>query len=210
MPLQTDRISWDLIESGLAGFEPGITDVSTDGGPMATCAYCGTAILFGGVKDGTRRYCNSVCQHQGILQRGAQTAVPEDVLTREVERVHKGTCPRCGGPGPVDVHDYHSVWSAIVVTRYVTKSMVCCQSCGKKAKLGAAGSSLVLGWWGFPFGLIITPFQIGRNLVGVFKPPDPMAPSDRLVDLVRGHIVSNIRPAVAPASPFSASPRPPQ
>ena len=29
--------------------------------------------------------------------------------------------------------------------------------------------SLLFGWWGFPFGLVITPVQIGRNLVGMFR-----------------------------------------
>ena len=26
-----------------------------------------------------------------------------------------------------------------------------------------------LGWWGFPWGLLLTPIQVGRNLAGAFQ-----------------------------------------
>jgi hypothetical protein len=39
---------------------------------------------------------------------------------------------------------------------------------------------LLLGWWGFPFGLILTPVQIIRNLWAIFCGPDPRYPSKAL------------------------------
>jgi hypothetical protein len=42
----------------------------------------------------------------------------------------------------------------------------------------------VLGWWGFPWGLILTPVQITRNIAGMCKGPDSSKPSDNLRKLV--------------------------
>ena len=46
-------------------------------------------------------------------------------------------------------------------------------------------SSALLGWWGFPWGLIMTPVQIAKNLVGLASPPDSMHPSKTLEKHVR-------------------------
>jgi hypothetical protein len=50
--------------------------------------------------------------------------------------------------------------------------------------LGGVLFSAVLGWWGFPWGLILTPVQITRNLAGMCAGPDPSKPSDTLRKLV--------------------------
>jgi hypothetical protein len=60
-----------------------------------------------------------------------------------------------------------------------------------KDKLGNALFSLVLGWWGLPWGLLMTPIQVGRNLVGLFFWPDPAVPSARLEQMVRMQLASN-------------------
>ena len=69
---------------------------------MASCAYCNTRILFGGKRDGDRRYCNEKCLHQGLLSDAASQLSPADVQAH-IFRVHKGNCPKCDGPGPVDM-----------------------------------------------------------------------------------------------------------
>lgn len=43
---------------------------------MASCAYCNTRILFGGKRDGDRRYCNEKCLHQGLLSDAASQLSP--------------------------------------------------------------------------------------------------------------------------------------
>jgi hypothetical protein len=45
--------------------------------------------------------------------------------------------------------------------------------------------SLFCGWWGFPWGLILTPVQITRNIVGMCGGPDSSRPSADLQKLVQ-------------------------
>ena len=54
----------------------------------------------------------------------------------------------------------------------------------REAQCGDALFSLLFGWWGI-FGLLITPLQIGRNIVGMFRGPDPERPSPQLEQMVR-------------------------
>jgi hypothetical protein len=151
---------------------------------MASCAYCGSFILFGGVQDGEYRFCNENCQQRGFLTAIAHR-VPPEWLAEELRTVHGGTCPKCNGPGPIDVHTSHTVWSILVMTSWNSSPEVCCRSCGFKSKLGAMALSGVAGWWGFPWGLIMTPIQVGRNFVGLVSGPDPAQPSAELVNIVR-------------------------
>jgi len=143
---------------------------------MAKCAKCGATILFGGERDGDRRYCRAECL-QNRLIADASKHLPEDVLERQVEAVHQGPCPNCGGPGPVDVHTSHRVLSFLVATSWSSRPQLCCRRCGVKAKLADAAYCAALGWWGVPWGLLATPIQIGRNFIGMATRPDPNAPS---------------------------------
>jgi hypothetical protein len=43
----------------------------------------------------------------------------------------------------------------------------------------------MLGWWGFPFGVIFTPVQIVRNVIGLCRSPDPMQPSGQLENMIK-------------------------
>jgi len=151
---------------------------------MPKCSYCNSTILIGGVRDGDRRFCNQKCRQKGVLLAVAQQ-VPDDVVRRRVESVHQGPCPKCQRVGSVDVHTAHSVWSALVVTTWKSEPQVSCVSCGKKAKIKAAVSSLFLGWWGFPWGLILTPIQIGRNLWGLARSQPSFTASPQLERIVR-------------------------
>jgi hypothetical protein len=85
----------------------------------------------------------------------------------------------------VDVHTSHTVWSLLVITSWNSSPEVCCRSCGFKSKLGAMALSGVAGWWGFPWGLIMTPIQVGRNFVGLVSGPDPGQPSPELANIIR-------------------------
>jgi hypothetical protein len=154
---------------------------------MAKCAVCGKTIILGGNREGDVRFCSLRCQRQGhLLQAAAQ--VPDDVVEHQVHATHSGSCPKCKGPGPVDVHESHQVWSAVLITRWKTSQTVGCRRCGVKAQLGDMTISLLAGWWGFPWGLIVTPAQIFRNLRSLSKPPDPLRPSPKLERLVRLHL----------------------
>ena len=146
---------------------------------MTKCGYCGSTIVIGGVSANGQRYCNSKCR-QGAYVLSITKNVAPDVLDRKVEEVWRGNCPKCRGLGPVDVHKVYEVWSALVLTRWTTKAQISCHSCAVKRQLGGAVFSLLFGWWGFPWGLVLTPVQIARNLTGMVKGPDRAKPSDAL------------------------------
>jgi hypothetical protein len=102
-----------------------------------------------------------------------------------VSEVHMAACPVCFGRGPIDVHKTHKIWSLVLLTSWNSFFHVCCRSCGIKKQLGALVFSGLLGWWGFPWGLIMTPIQIARNLGAMMKKTDPYRPSEELQEAVR-------------------------
>lgn len=110
--------------------------------------------------------------------------VPAGVLQKHVEHWRSSACPRCNRPGPIDVYRHHRVHSFVLMTQWHTRQSVCCRRCGRRSQLGSALYSAALGWWGFPWGLLVTPVQVGRNLAGVFRPAPP-APTEQLRNVVR-------------------------
>jgi hypothetical protein len=158
---------------------------------MATCDYCGSTIIIGGVRAGQQRFCNNKCAQNAYVLSVSQN-VPQDVLEKQIEEVWRGNCPKCNGLGPVDVHKFYQVWSALVLTRWTTNNQVSCRSCATKRQAGALAFSLFCGWWGFPWGLILTPVQVTRNIIGMASGPDSSRPSPALRKLVQVHIGSKI------------------
>jgi hypothetical protein len=118
--------------------------------------------------------------------------VPPDVLKQHIDQVHQGSCPRCKGRGPVDVHTSHKVFSALIITRWSSKPDISCRACGVRNQVVGTVFSLILGWWGLPWGLILTPVQVIRNIVGLCKPPDPRSPSAQLEKLLKLNLAANI------------------
>ena len=153
---------------------------------MTACDYCGTGITFGAIKQGDLRFCSAKCAGQAGWVQAAR-AVPDAEVEQQVRAIHEGPCPKCQGPGPVDVYTSHRVYSALAWTSWSSHPEVCCQSCGRKKYLKHGAFSLLLGWWGFPFGLVITPVQVSRNVAGVLGigRPDPDVPSPALTRMVR-------------------------
>lgn len=158
---------------------------------MAKCSYCGTTILFGGKRVQDFVFCNDQCLGNGqalIVSRD----IPDDLVLEQTRRVHSGACPVCGASGgPVDVHTAHKVTSFLVMTSWSSQPRVSCRSCGTKAQLAAAAHSLFLGWWGFPWGLMLTPVQVARNLMGLMRSDDPLHPSPELENIVRLSIANH-------------------
>jgi len=156
---------------------------------MKSCAACGTTIVFGGVHDEDRTYCNQNCAEEGYLLEQA-AKVPEAELQRAVVVVHEGLCPLCDGAGPIDVHKSYRVWSAIVVTGWSTRHTIGCRRCGVKQQLLDILYSGFCGWWG-QLGVILTPIQIGRNILALLSPPAAFAPSEELERAVRLQLARN-------------------
>jgi hypothetical protein len=110
-------------------------------------------------------------------------------------------CPQCKGPGPVDVHQSYRVYSLVFMTRWENLHKIACRRCGVKTQLGNMVISLVAGWWGFPWGLIMTPVQIGRNISAMLKGGRDDGPSPKLERAVRIRLAGNaIQQQPPPAS----------
>jgi hypothetical protein len=167
---------------------------------MAKCAFCNSTILFGGARDGDLRFCNETCHGQGVLL-SVSRSLPEDTVRQAVWEVHQGPCPRCRGAGPVDVHTSHRIWSALLMTSWRSTPRVSCRRCGVKSQIGDMAFSGVLGWWGFPWGLVMTPVQIVRNVTSMARPPDPLQPSEELSKMIRLQIAADAVDRQAAAAP---------
>jgi hypothetical protein len=158
---------------------------------MASCSYCNSFILFGGQTDHTGRYCNANCQQAGNLL-ALSHQIPKHQIDQLLWELHHGNCPRCGSPGPVDMHKAHKVWSALVLTSWNSNPELSCRSCAIKRQIGAALFSGVLGWWGFPWGIIMTPVQVVRNIVEMTSGPQPGQPSELLEKYARLLAAANV------------------
>jgi hypothetical protein len=62
---------------------------------------------------------------------------------------------------------------------------VSCKQCATKSQIGSIIFCLFLGWWGFPFGLIVTPVQIIRNLIAMIGGADASTPSQLFEKIIR-------------------------
>lgn len=151
---------------------------------MAKCSYCNTLILFGGIKDDDLRFCNEKCAEAGyVLTVAAQ--VPDELVDKTADEVLHGDCPKCDGPGPVEVHTSHTIWSALIMTSYSSHPEICCSTCGTKKRLYGIVYSFFLGWWGVPWGIAGTPIQIGRNLWGLILGVSPDKSYEAMQKIVR-------------------------
>lgn len=159
---------------------------------MAACSYCNSMILFGGARIGQERFCNERCLASWQAASCAEELPPE-LVAELTQQIHAGPCPKCQGRGPVDVYTSHSVWSIFVMTSWRSTPQVCCRSCGFKSQALSMATSMLFGWWGFPWGLIMTPIQVGRNVMAMTGSHDPLRPSEQLERIARiqlGHMVS--------------------
>jgi hypothetical protein len=137
----------------------------------------------------------------------AMSAVPRGEIEKNVRAIHEGNCPQCARPGQVDVHNCHKVAPMLFATRWSSQPEVCCRRCGLRHQLGSLLYSLLLGWWGFPWGLIVTPLQIARNLRGMLFAPDPRAASPSLEKKVAIRLASRMSPGAFSRRPLRAAPQ---
>jgi hypothetical protein len=57
-----------------------------------------------------------------------------------------------------------TIKSMLILTFSEKKPIIACPSCLNKKNIEAVGICLGLGWWGFPWGLIKTPYYMYKNL----------------------------------------------
>lgn len=158
---------------------------------MAKCSYCSTTLIFGGKKEGDLRFCNDECWQKGRVLLIANE-IPDDVIKQYARDIHSGLCPKCEQQrGPVDVYTSHKIWSMILMTSWSSVPQISCRSCGVKAMLAGTASSFFLGWWGIPWGILITPVQIAKNVWGLLRIEESMQPSSKLERMVRINLASH-------------------
>ena len=148
------------------------------------CPTCGSVVIFGGIKNGPDRYCSQKCYESGEIGRSAQD-LPLEVVETFARELNRGPCPKCDGPGPVDVHKSYSVYSIIFYTSWKTSQHLMCKSCALKQQAVDLAGSMLLGWWGLPFGLIVTPIQILANVVAMVQTPGRDGPTKNLMEKSR-------------------------
>jgi hypothetical protein len=150
---------------------------------MATCDCCGTYYTFGGLRTGRYAFCNGTCQSHGSVLV-ALDEMPPQYVADYIDTAHRSDCPSCGRPGPVDLRRSHWAWSAIIVTRWGTDQRIECAPCGRLRQARAMALLLLVGWWGVPFGLVLTPVQLVRNVIALMQSSkQPSADFARLMRL---------------------------
>lgn len=146
----------------------------------AVCDYCGNAARFRYVMDEGQRFCNKTCLRDARLMELSEDIDPADI-ERHAQEIRHSPCPICKKHnGIVETRWYYRVWSAVAFTRWTKSKRVCCKSCGTRQNLKSIGFSLAFGWWGFPWGLLMTPVQIVSNLGEIFRSDDRSNISDAL------------------------------
>lgn len=149
-----------------------------------TCTTCNKTILFGGMKNGERRYCNKRCFDADKLNEAARL-IPGVHVMNLAKNLHAGRCPKCASSGNIDIHKSYSIYSVIIYTKYATHEHLLCKSCASRQQMTDLVGSALFGWWGFPFGLIVTPIQIVLNVAGLLRSPGAQGPSKALEQRAR-------------------------
>lgn len=118
-------------------------------------------------------------------------------LDRYVDDVYRSNCPTCGKPGPIDVRRAYWVWSALFLTRWGADPKIECAPCARPRRVEKLLFSLLVGWWGFPFGFILTPVQVIRNLIAIYSKDS--GPSAEFKKIVIDNLVRRSQPATTAA-----------
>lgn len=152
---------------------------------MASCAACSSVILFGGKRVGDDRYCNDKCVEAGQVIQTCEN-IPHDVVLAEARKMKSDACPACGNKGrPVEVFTSHRAVSYILMTTWSSHPQVSCRSCHFVEVAKNSILTLLVGWWGFPWGLLATPIQLLRNGIALFQTGDSPEPSEALLAQAR-------------------------
>lgn len=151
---------------------------------MASCGYCDATILFGGVKMRGKVYCNEHCREADVTNEITAT-IPESHLEQALAEFREAPCPVCGSRGPVDMHTSYRVLSFIVLTQHAEIPRVSCRSCAGNAKIKDGLITFLFGWWGVPFGIVLTPVFLCRNIYGFLFPVSELEPSPQFREHVR-------------------------
>lgn len=149
---------------------------------MGPCYTCKRTVAFGGIKDHGFRFCSKSCHSQKAAFIDSVAAVSATNVDAEVAKIQNGLCAKCGKPGNIEFHKSVFVWSAILITRMSERTFIGCSSCARKAQALSSAGTLLVGWWGIPFGLLFTPTALLANAYHMFRSGPRAQPSSLLRD----------------------------
>jgi len=114
-------------------------------------------------------------EYDDLLKLHAQQeAQPYDVKERATEpEVPHYRCESCGRQDEtLRVSVFLYVISLLIVTYKKPTVKVLCSRCRIKYSVFANIPTFLLGWWGFPFGIIYTMEALFKNMLGGSQPPE--------------------------------------
>ncbi len=173
---------------------------------MAVCDYCSKRFGLFGVHEDGYSFCSANCRDRARQLLKSLDGVPPNEIQSYTERARSGPCTGCGGPGPVDLYQSYRVYSFVVLTRWSTRNHFVCRSCARKEQMKSLGLSALFGWWGIPFGLVMTPVQIVRDIAALAGGGDGQHASPRLQNILKLNLARQIAaPAATGATVQAAS-----
>jgi hypothetical protein len=159
---------------------------------MAVCDYCNKSFNLFGIHENGYAFCSANCRNQAQALLKSLDRFPAEEIEAYINRAHAGPCPQCGKPAPVDLYQSYRVVSMLILTRWATDNHFVCKACARQAQRKALAYSALLGWWGLPFGLIFTPIQIARNIIGLSGGSDTQQPSARLRNVLKLNLARQV------------------
>lgn len=145
---------------------------------MANCGFCNAKILFGGVQWSAWTCCDESCVTKLKQGLARELLGPADI-EGETGKLHAGSCPRCGGGGPVDVYGTRKVTGMILAVSWSAEKHICCARCAKKERWKAALHCLALGWWS-PKACVTNIFYLPFNCISALATQPSRRPSKAL------------------------------
>ncbi len=158
---------------------------------MATCAACGTTILFGGSEVQGRRVCNAKCA-AAMNEALAKETVPEAAALERAQAIRTGSCPKCnsaGLPPPADRDPARAPLHLLSrrhqpLFAHAPRLPFVWQQAADFASRSSRWSPV---GGDFPGASSSRPVPIGRNISGMFAAPS-VGPSPELVSAARAII----------------------
>jgi hypothetical protein len=107
-------------------------------------------------------------------------SIPAKDIEQLASKLRSTHCSSCNSHEPVDAFPSYFVYSVVIWTGWRKKVELSCRSCSRKRQAKSLAASFLLGWWGFPFGLVATPIIIMANVIGMVHNPMTRPPGKNL------------------------------
>lgn len=149
--------------------------------PTHECDFCGRRTGFTPIRDEGQKFCSKYCLRAARLLEVA-VDIPDQEIIRHAAEIKNGPCPICHGKvSKIEARKSYWIWSIVIYTRWGMSTKVCCKKCGTQKNLISIGLCMLFGWWGIPYGLVLTPVKIISNTAAIFKRFDNKKPSTELI-----------------------------